>query len=89
MFHRGARVLIGSEPPRGLTPNRVIYLVEEVRDVLADSSLGNFQDASDHLDSAVVYLTAALTEPATDQGALLARARIHLCGAIEPATYPA
>ncbi|MCM2392608.1 hypothetical protein [Streptomyces albipurpureus] len=79
-------VLIGSEPPRGLTPNRFIYLVEEVRDVLAGSSLGNFQDASDHLDSAAVYLTDALTEPATDQAALLAQARIHLRGAIETAS---
>jgi hypothetical protein len=77
--------LIGSEPPRGLTPNRFIYLVEEVRDVLAGSSLGNFQDSSDHLDSAAAYLTAALTEPATDQAALLAQARIRLRGAIETA----
>ncbi|MFJ2419258.1 hypothetical protein [Streptomyces brevispora] len=79
-------VLIGSEPPRGLTPNRFIYLIQEVRDVLAGSSLGNFQDASDHLDSAAVYLTDALTEPATDQAALLAQARIHLRGAIETAS---
>ncbi|MFD4574700.1 hypothetical protein ACFWNK_21760 [Streptomyces sp. NPDC058417] len=33
-------------------PNRFIYLVEEVRDVLAGSSHSNFQDASDHLEVA-------------------------------------
>ncbi|MFJ5071720.1 hypothetical protein ACIQC7_35420 [Kitasatospora sp. NPDC088556] len=79
-------VLIGSVPPRNLTPNRFIDLVEEARDVLAGSSLGNFQDASDHLDSAATYLTDALTEPGADQAALLAQARIHLRGAIETAS---
>ncbi|WP_329449295.1 hypothetical protein OG906_42710 (plasmid) [Streptomyces sp. NBC_01426] len=78
--------LIGSEPPRSLTPNRFLDLVEEVRDVLADSSLGNFQDASDDLDSAATYLTDALTEPGVDQPALLARARTHLRDAIETAS---
>ncbi|MEU1128364.1 hypothetical protein ABZ383_00610 [Streptomyces sp. NPDC005900] len=78
--------LIGSEPPRGLTPTRFVDLVEEVRDVLADSSLGNFQDASDDLDSAATYLTDALTEPGADQPALLARARTHLRDAIETAS---
>ncbi|MFJ2778239.1 MULTISPECIES: hypothetical protein [unclassified Kitasatospora] len=79
-------VLIGSEPPRGLTPNRFIYLVEEVRDVLADSSLGKLRAASDHLDSAATHLTDALTEPGADQAALLAQARIHLRGAIASAS---
>ncbi|MFJ7280654.1 hypothetical protein [Kitasatospora sp. NPDC098663] len=79
-------ILIGTEPPRGLTLNRFIYLVEEVRDALAGSSHINFQDASNHLDSAAAYLTDALTEPATAQAALLAQARIHLRGAIETAS---
>uniref|UniRef100_UPI002F908FB8 hypothetical protein n=1 Tax=Streptomyces virginiae TaxID=1961 RepID=UPI002F908FB8 len=78
--------LIGSEPPRDLTPNRFIDLGEEVRDVLASSSLGNFQDAGDDLDSAATYLTDALTEPGADQPALLARARTHLRDAIETAS---
>ncbi|MFJ2745889.1 hypothetical protein ACIO3O_40235 [Streptomyces sp. NPDC087440] len=78
--------LIGSEPPRSLTPNRFLDLVEEVRDLLADSRLGHLQDASDDLDSAATYLTDALTEPGADQPALLARARTHLRDAIETAS---
>ncbi|MEU3407492.1 hypothetical protein ABZ766_26590 [Streptomyces sp. NPDC006670] len=82
-FTADLAALIGSEPPRGLTPNQFIDLVEEVRYVLATSSLGNFQDAGEDLDSAATYLTDALTEPGADRPALLARARTHLRNAIE------
>ncbi|MYZ34350.1 MULTISPECIES: hypothetical protein [unclassified Streptomyces] len=85
-FTRDLAALIGSDPPRSLTPNRFIDLVEEVRDVLADSRLGNFQDASDDLDSAAAYLTDALIEPGAGQPVLLARARTHLRDAIETAS---
>ncbi|MFE4258237.1 hypothetical protein [Streptomyces sp. NPDC056883] len=85
-FTADLAALIGSEPARGLTPNQFLDLVEEVRDILADSSLGNFQDASEELDSAATYLTDALTEPGADQPALLARARTHLRDAIETAS---
>ncbi|MGR8012258.1 hypothetical protein [Streptomyces sp. A5-4] len=77
-FTADLAALIGSEPPRSLTPTRFIDLVEEVRDVLAESRLGHFQDASEDLDCAATYLTDALTEPDADQPALLARARTHL-----------
>ncbi|WP_310727912.1 hypothetical protein [Streptomyces sp. N2A] len=70
--------LIGEQPQRGATPNDFIDLVEEVRDVLGASSLGNWQDASEELDSAVTYLTDALTSPDGDQPSLLAWARTHL-----------
>ncbi|MFF4268040.1 hypothetical protein [Streptomyces virginiae] len=85
-FTADLAALIGSEPPRDLTPNRFIDLVEEVCDVLASSSLGNFQDAGDDLDSAATHLTDALTEPGADVPVLLARARTHLRAAIETAS---
>ncbi|MGW5067131.1 hypothetical protein ACWEQJ_13590 [Streptomyces cyaneofuscatus] len=75
----------GGQPPHPLTPNRFIDLVEEVRDLLADSRLPHYEDASDDLDHAASCLTDALTEPGADQAALLAQARIHLRGAIASA----
>lgn len=75
----------GGQPPRALTPTRFIDLIEEVRDLLADSRLPHYEDASDDLDHAATCLTDALTEPDADQAALLAQARIHLRGAIASA----
>ncbi|MFF3264932.1 hypothetical protein ACFYWO_37945 [Streptomyces sp. NPDC002932] len=75
----------GGQPPHPLTPTRFIDLVEEVRDLLADSRLPHYEDASDDLDHAATCLTDALTEPDADQAALLAQARIHLRGAIASA----
>ncbi|WP_243460424.1 hypothetical protein [Streptomyces sp. M54] len=72
-------------PRRSLIPTRFIDLVEEVRDLLADSRLPHYEDASDDLDHAATCLTDALTEPGTDQAALLAQARMHLRGAIASA----
>ncbi|MFJ9478811.1 hypothetical protein ACIRRI_27960 [Streptomyces mirabilis] len=85
-FTADLAALIGSEPPRSLTPTRFIDLVEQVRDVLATSGLGTFQDASEDLDSAAGHLTDALTSPAGDQRSLLAQARTHLRDAIETAS---
>jgi fumarate hydratase class II len=84
-FTTDLAALIGGEPPRNPTPNQFIDLVEQVRDVLATSSLGNLQDASEDLDSAVDSLTDALTSPDGDQRSLLAAARTHLRDAIETA----
>ncbi|MFF5131043.1 hypothetical protein ACFY41_29485 [Streptomyces syringium] len=85
-FTADLAALIGDEPPRDLTANAFIDLVERVRDVLASSSMGASQDAGEDLDSAATYLTDALTEPGADQPALLARARTHLRDAIETAS---
>ncbi|MEV7683213.1 hypothetical protein AB0O64_32430 [Streptomyces sp. NPDC088341] len=85
-FTADLAALIGSEPPRSLTPIRFIDLVEEVRDVLADSRLGHLQEASDDLDSAAGHLTDALTSPAGDRSSLLAWARTHLRDAIAAAS---
>ncbi|MFD3779764.1 hypothetical protein [Streptomyces sp. NPDC058612] len=78
--------LIGDEPPRDPTPNAFIDMVERVRDILASSSIGSWQDAGEELDSAATYLTDALTEPGADQPVLLARARTHLRDAVETAS---
>lgn len=85
-FTTDLATLIGDEPPRNTTPNKFIDLVEQVRDVLATSSIGNLQDASEDLDSAVTYLTDALTSPDGDQPSLMAWARTHLRDAIETAS---
>ncbi|MER7112219.1 hypothetical protein [Streptomyces sp. NPDC000229] len=85
-FAADLAALIGDEPPRDITRNKFIDLVEEVRDVLATSSVGNWQDASEELDSAVSYLTDALTSEPGDQQVLLGKARTHLRDAIETAT---
>ncbi|MEU1789156.1 hypothetical protein ABZ553_25460 [Streptomyces sparsogenes] len=77
-FATDLAALIGDQAPRGVTPNDFIELVEEVRDVLGSSSLGNWQDASEELDRAVGYLTDALTSTDADQASLLAWARTHL-----------
>ncbi|MFF2520134.1 hypothetical protein [Streptomyces sp. NPDC058086] len=84
-FATDLAALIGDQSQRGATPNAFIGLVEEVRDVLAASSIGNWQDASEELDSAVTYLTDALTSPDGDQPSLLAWARTHLRDGIETA----
>lgn len=85
-FTNDLAALIGTEPPRDITSNAFINLVEEVRDVLASSSLGHWQGAGEDLDFAATYLTDALTDPGTDQPVLLARARIHLRDGIETAS---
>ncbi|MFE3249798.1 hypothetical protein [Streptomyces sp. NPDC059209] len=69
-----------------LPRTRFIDLVEEVPDVLVDSRLPHYEDASDDLDHAATYLTDALTEPGADQAALLAQARTHPRDAIETAS---
>ncbi|MFC9640843.1 hypothetical protein ACFTZF_20115 [Streptomyces mirabilis] len=84
-FATDLAALIGDQSQRGATPNAFLDLVEEVRDVLAASSIGNWQDASEELDSAVTYLTDALTSPDGDQPSLLDWARTHLRDAIETA----
>ncbi|WJV51792.1 hypothetical protein [Streptomyces flavofungini] len=84
-FATDLAALTGDQSPRGHTPNAFIDLVEEVRDLLGASSLGNWQDASEDLHSAVSYLTDALTTPGGDQPSLLARARTHLRDAIATA----
>ncbi|UXY24996.1 hypothetical protein N8I84_41950 (plasmid) [Streptomyces cynarae] len=81
-FAADLAALIGGQSQRGTTPNAFIDLVEEVRDVLGASSLGTWQDASEDLDSALTYLTDALTSPAGDQPSILAWARTHLRNAI-------
>ncbi|MFE4055557.1 hypothetical protein ACFXP3_04470 [Streptomyces sp. NPDC059096] len=85
-FTADLAALIGDEPPHDVAPNTFIDLVERVRDVLASSSMGNWQDAGEDLDSAVTYLTDALTDPGADRPVLLARARIHLRDGIETAS---
>ncbi|MEU1569544.1 hypothetical protein ABZ504_56620 [Streptomyces mirabilis] len=85
-FAADLAALIGDQSQRGATPTAFINLVEEVRDVLATSSIGNWQDASEDLDSAVTYLTDALTSPEGDQPSLLAWSRTHLRDAIETAS---
>jgi hypothetical protein len=45
-FATDLAALIGDPSQRGTTPNAFIDLVEEVRDVLGASSLGNWQDAA-------------------------------------------
>ncbi|MFE8950097.1 hypothetical protein [Streptomyces sp. NPDC007856] len=84
-FAADLAALIGDQSQRGTTANAFIDLVEEVRDVLGASSLGNWQDASEDLDSALTYLTDALTSPAGDQPSLLPWARTHLRDAIATA----
>lgn len=71
-FTADLAVLIEDEPPREATPTRFIDLVEHVRNVLGMASVGNLQDASEDLDSALAYLTDALTSPDGDQSSLLA-----------------
>ncbi|MGW4985338.1 hypothetical protein [Streptomyces mirabilis] len=85
-FATDLAALIGDQSPRGATPTAFIDLVEEVRDVLAASSIGSWQDASEELGSAVAYLTDALTSPDGDQPSLLAWARTHLWDGIETAS---
>ncbi|QHC23229.1 hypothetical protein [Streptomyces sp. GS7] len=85
-FAADLAALIGDRAPRDTTPNRFIDLVEHVRDVLGMASVGNLEDASDDLDSAITYLTDALTSPDGDQPSLLAWARTHLRDAIETAS---
>ncbi|WP_424893275.1 hypothetical protein [Streptomyces sp. XH2] len=85
-FATDLAALIGDQSQRGATPNDFIDLVEEVRDVLGSSSLGHWQDASEELDSAVSYLTDALTSPDGDQRSLLAWARTHLRDGIATAS---
>lgn len=85
-FATDLAALIGDQTPRNATPNAFIDLVEEARDVLGTSSLGNWQDASEDLHRAVGYLTDALTSPHSDQASLLARARTHLRDGIATAS---
>ncbi|MFF4534102.1 hypothetical protein ACFY1P_33135 [Streptomyces sp. NPDC001407] len=85
-FATDLAALVGDQSQRGTTPNDFIDLVEEVRDVLGSSSLGSWQDASEELDSAVSYLTDALTSPDGDQRSLLAWARTHLRDGIATAS---
>lgn len=85
-FATDLAALIGDQSQRGTTPNAFIDLVEEVRDVLGASSLGNWQDASEDLDHAVGYLTDALTSTEGGQASLLARARTHLRDGIATAS---
>nr|BFD88432.1 hypothetical protein StreXyl84_78330 [Streptomyces sp. Xyl84] len=85
-FAADLAALIGDQAPRDATPNTFIDLVEEVRDVLASSSIGAWQDASDELDRAAAYLTDALTSVDGDQASLLAWARTHLRDGIETAS---
>ncbi|MGW6605853.1 hypothetical protein [Streptomyces sp. NPDC055036] len=85
-FTADLAALTGGEPPRNPIPNQFIDLVEEVRDVLATSSIGNRQDASEDLHSAAGHLTDVLTSPGGEQRSLLARARTHLRDAIKTAS---
>ena len=85
-FATDLAALIGAEPPRGTTPNDFIDLVEEVRDVLASSSIGQWQDAGEELDCAATYLADALISPHADQPTLLAWARTRLRDGIETAS---
>ncbi|MGW2425570.1 hypothetical protein ACWC0C_41105 [Streptomyces sp. NPDC001709] len=87
-FAADLAALIGEQPPHSTKPIAFAFieLVEQVRDVLSASSLGNWQDASEDLDSAVTYLTDALTNSPADQPSLLARARTHLHDAIATAS---
>jgi hypothetical protein len=85
-FATDLAALIGDQSQRGANPNNFIDLVEEVRDVLGASSIGNWQDASEDLDSAVTYLTDALASPDGDQPSLLAWARTHLRDGIATAS---
>lgn len=84
-FTTDLAALTGGRPPRSLAPTRFIDLVEEARDLLADSRLPHYEDASDDLDHAADHLTEALTSPADEQHALLAQARTHLRSAIAAA----
>ncbi|WP_405824137.1 hypothetical protein OG705_28955 [Streptomyces sp. NBC_00838] len=72
---------IGSAARAG--PTRFADLVEGVRDVLAESRFSHFEDAGNDLDSAVTYLTDALTSQDVGQRSLMAWARTHLRDAIE------
>ncbi|MFI6359530.1 hypothetical protein ACIBJF_44730 [Streptomyces sp. NPDC050743] len=81
--HSRSGDVLSEEAPQNPTPTDFIYLVERVRDVLATASVGCLQQASENLDSAVTYLTDALTSPPSDQRSLLAWARTHLRDAIE------
>jgi hypothetical protein len=85
-FAADLAALIGDRSPRGNTPNAFIALVEEVRNVLGASSIGDWQDASEDLDSAVTYLTDVLISPEGDEPSLLAWARTHLRDAIASAS---
>ncbi|MFI5808385.1 hypothetical protein [Streptomyces sp. NPDC051561] len=85
-FSADLTALIGSQPTRSLAPTRFIDLVEEVRDLLADSRLPHHEDASDDLDHAADHLTEALTSTADEQHAHLAQARTHLRAAITAAS---
>ncbi|MGW2416024.1 hypothetical protein ACWCV5_28190 [Streptomyces tubercidicus] len=85
-FATDLAALIADQAPRGNTPNTFIDLVEAVRDVLASSSIGAWQDASEELDRAAGYLTDALTGPDGDQHSLLAWARTHLRDGIATAS---
>ncbi|WP_328884682.1 hypothetical protein [Streptomyces sp. NBC_00299] len=85
-FAADLAALIGDHSPRGNTPKAFIDLVEDVRNVLGASSISNWQDASEDLDSAITYLTDALTSPDGDQPSLLAWARTHLRDAIATAS---
>ncbi|MFG2676893.1 hypothetical protein [Streptomyces sp. NPDC048445] len=84
-FTADLAALSGSQPTRGLTRTRFIDLVEEVRDLLTDSRLPHYEDASDDLDHAADYLTEALTSSADEQHVLLAQARTHLRSAVASA----
>ncbi|WP_333753102.1 hypothetical protein [Streptomyces sp. IBSBF 2394] len=85
-FAADLAALIGDQAPRGNTPNAFIDLVEEVRDVLAASSIGTWREASEELDRAVGHLTDALTSTDGDQASLLAWARTHLRDAVTTAS---
>ncbi|WP_031173638.1 hypothetical protein [Streptomyces durhamensis] len=86
-FAADLAALIGEQPPRSTKPIAFAFieLVEQVRDVPGASSLGNWQDGSEDLGSAVTYLTDALASPAVDQPSLLTWARTHLRDAIATA----
>ncbi|WP_331734017.1 hypothetical protein OG345_40995 (plasmid) [Streptomyces sp. NBC_01220] len=85
-FSADLAVLIGSQPPRYLSPAGFIDQVEEVRDLLADSRLPHHEDASDDLDHAADHLTEALTSTDDEQLAHLSQARTHLRDAIGTAS---
>lgn len=67
-FAADLAALIGDQAPRGTTPNAFNDLVEEVRDVLAASSIGTWREASEELDRAAGHAREASPPPGLTSG---------------------
>ncbi|MDX3528235.1 hypothetical protein P1P75_17765 [Streptomyces sp. ID05-39B] len=82
-FTADLSAIVGEEPPRGITANGFIDLVERAMHVFGAAKRDHLQRASEELDYAVGHLTDALTLTGDEKRDRLERARTHLRYAIE------